>query len=87
MNETNERSVASDGYACGTPILVWRFYDAPKEYQGLSPHGGDEDWIALVPNSMSGDYIGWLEPGSRFGCCDVSEHKVDSGTVYIGAHA
>jgi hypothetical protein len=86
-DEVNEMSAASRGYACGTPILVWRFYEAPKEYQSLSPHGGDEDWLALVPNNMSGDYIGWLESGSRFGCCDVSEHKVDAGTVFIGAHA
>jgi hypothetical protein len=82
-----EPSLASAGYACMRPILVWSFCDAPKEYQDLSPHGGDEDWLALVPDHMDGDYIGWLESGGSFGCCDVSRHKVEAGTVFIGAHA
>ncbi len=31
------------------PLEVWRFYDAPEEYQKLSGHGGDEDWIVRAP--------------------------------------
>lgn len=85
--DEEHKAITSDGYACVTPIVVWRFDDAPKEYQGLSPHGGDEDWLALVPSCMSGEIIGWLEPGSMFGRCDVSQHKVEAGTVFIGAHA
>lgn len=70
------------------PILVWPFEDAPKEYQDLSPHGGDEDWIALVPARLVDSYIGWLESGSSFGCCDVSKHPLPNGDVaHIGAHA
>ncbi len=30
-------------------MKLWRFKDAPVEYQQLSPHGGDEEWVALVP--------------------------------------
>jgi hypothetical protein len=68
-------------------IKVWAFYDAPKELQALSPHGGDEDWLALVPPNYPSGYISWLQSGSSFGCCDVSVHVTDLGTVYIGAHA
>ena len=68
-------------------IRVWRFRDAPEEFRKLSKHGGDEDWLAHVPAEMAEDYIGWMETGS-FGACDVSEHKLDDGSVVrIGAHA
>lgn len=66
-------------------ILVWRWQDAPKEYRELSPHGGDEDWVAFVPASLSDEWIPWI--GRDFGCCDISEHDVENGRVYIGAHA
>ena len=68
-------------------IKVWRFEDAPKKYQRLSKCGGDEDWIAVVPLSMYGDYIGWLESGGSFGCCGVDKFKTKDGEVYIGSHA
>ncbi len=67
-------------------ILVWRFEDAPEAYRELSPHGGDEDWLAYVPSSLCEEYIGWLEYGP-FGCYQITEHKVDGGTVKIGAHS
>lgn len=72
-----------------TMICVWRFRDAPEAYRDLSPHGGDEDWVAFVPAPLADQYIGWLEQGTAFGCCDVSRHDLPdaSGTVYIGAHA
>jgi hypothetical protein len=70
------------------PILIWRFHDAPEEYRNLSEHGGDEDWIAVLPAAMAGAWIPWLESGSSFGCCDVSEHPLPDGRkVLIGAHA
>ena len=65
-------------------ILVWRFWQAPDIYKALSPHGGDEDWVAFVPESLRDVYIPWLE---RLGVCSLSEHEVDGGIVYIGAHA
>lgn len=69
-------------------IHVWPFYDAPKALRDLSPHGGDEDWLALVPRKMSEEmWIGWLDTGTPFGVCDVSTHEVAEGVVYIGAHA
>jgi hypothetical protein len=66
-------------------IRVWRWSDAPKAYCELSRHGGDEDWVAFVPKPISQPL--WMESGTAFGCCAVSEHNVFGGTVYIGAHA
>lgn len=69
------------------PIQVWPFHDAPDHLKELSPHCGDEDWLALVPPSIT--YVPWLEDYCRlFGACDTSEHILDNGSrVYIGAHA
>lgn len=72
------------------PIKVWMFEDAPADLQSLSNHGGDEDWLAVVPKAYLDRSltIGWLESGSAFGCCDVSQHPLPDGSVaYIGAHA
>lgn len=49
------------------PILVWPFDEAPKEYQNLSTNGGDEDWLAFVPEHLKEEWINWeklyeLEP-------------------------
>lgn len=68
-------------------ISVWRFDDAPLEYQELSPHGGDEDWVAFIPEDEIMPYLSWAESGTPFGYCDVSIHRVDNGEVRIGAHA
>lgn len=66
------------------PIQVWRFHQAPAAYQKLSEHGGDEDWLAFVPDVYDGLWMPWLE---KIGVCEVSEHRVAGGTVRIGAHA
>lgn len=69
-------------------IKIWRFHEAPQEYQALSGHGGDEDWLALVPKEMKDDYMPWLESGSTFGVCDISIHDLPNGDqVRIGAHS
>jgi hypothetical protein len=69
------------------PMKIWPFHKAPQEYRDLSPHGGDEDWIAYVPASW-GDIPFFIEEGSRFGCCDVSQHRLPDGAIIaIGAHA
>lgn len=65
-------------------IIVWRFYDAPKEYQDLSPHGGDEDWIAFFPKKYY-DENGIPFWTRKLG--DNSEHGVEDGVILIGAHA
>lgn len=70
----------------GQAMLIWKWWDAPGELRALSPHGGDEDYVAVLPEDM--EQPSWMETGSSFGCCDVSEHRLDDGRgVYIGAHA
>jgi hypothetical protein len=68
-------------------IKVWRWEDAPENYKALSTHGGDEDWVAFVPDILKYNWIGWMESGTAFGCCDVYEYEVENGIVRIGAHA
>ena len=64
---------------------IWTFHTAPNYWQALSPHGGDEDYLAFVPDSM--EEPAFLGNGGSFGCCSVSEHKVPGGTVLIGTHS
>ena len=66
-------------------ILIWKFEDAPKKYQVLSQNGGDEDYIALIPNGM--EIPVFLEEGTAFGCFKVEKHEVAEGLVLIGCHA
>jgi len=35
-------------------IRVWAWKDAPEELKALSQHGGDEDWLALLPPKHAG---------------------------------
>ena len=66
-------------------IMVWRFYEAPQEFQALSGHGGDEDWLAFVPAAFQDEWIGWTE--GSFGISETTRHPVEGGWVYIGAHS
>lgn len=73
-----------------TPIRVYRFQDAPQELRDLSPHGGDEDWLAVIPEYLTIDRIPWMEEGTPFGCASVSTHEYpnfEGWLVKIGAHA
>lgn len=72
------------------PIKVWKFQDAPEELRNLSTHGGDEDWLAIIPPQMTNKYISWMGEGTPFGVCDVKiyEHPTKEGyEIAIGAHA
>jgi hypothetical protein len=72
------------------PMLVWRFENAPTELQAISDHGGDEDWIAVIPPHLANDWVDWMDSGSRFGPCNTSEHDHPMKPGYkvrIGAHA
>ena len=72
--------------AQGQMMCVWQWWDAPSELRALSPHGGDEDYVALLPKDAS--QPSWMDTGTSFGCCDVSEHELPDGRrVFIGAHA
>lgn len=71
-----------------SPILMWRFEDAPTEYQARSPHGGDEDWVVYVPSHYLDEWMPWLEEGlGSIGVCSISKHETEGGMVFIGAHS
>lgn len=88
VSELREATVALRlASADRTCIKVWRFHDAPAELRALTSHGGDEDWLALVPPDV-GYPSDWFDGGGSFGCCSVSTHDLPDGwTVYIGAHS
>lgn len=86
INDKGERTFFDNDYK--GPIMVWPWDDAPEFLKALSPHGGDEDWVAHVPPWFASMYISWLESGSSFGVCDVSRHEIaDGSVVFIGAHS
>ena len=67
-------------------VLVWDWLDAPQALKDLSPHGGDEDWVALVPllyNENSPVIYSLLEHGGN----DVATIDCQWGKVYIAAHS
>jgi len=70
-------------------IKVWRFEDAPAEYQALSTNGGDEDWVVFVPDGFAEVHIPFLVEGGSgsIGCWCIEEHAVKGGKVCIGSHA
>lgn len=69
------------------PILVWPWQNAPEALRALSRHGGDEDWVGVVPPNSWGVPM-WMESGTSFGCCDVDHTELPGGyIVCIGAHA
>lgn len=77
-----------------TPIQVWPYDDAPKEYQELCNNGGDEDWIALIPKYLVEKeangliWFGWLEDGGPFGCHSVKKVDLPNGDQFrIGCHS
>jgi hypothetical protein len=87
--------VPADKFQIGQPpeekpfIRVWPFHDAPEALRALSDHGGDEDWLALIPAELvdAHDYR-WMKEGSEFGVCDVSSHELaDGAEVRIGTHS
>ena len=69
----------------GKAILVWHWDDAPGELRSYSMHGGDEDWVVLVPAGTD-HYIGWLDRMDD-GCEPWSTELHDGRRVYISAHA
>lgn len=69
------------------PIQIWAFDDAPEEYKEKSPHGGDEDWLAIVPAGIDAESILWMEAGTPFAPCDSSFELLPNGdTLVISAH-
>ncbi|MBP8183355.1 MAG: hypothetical protein KAX88_04570 [Rhodoferax sp.] len=70
-------------------ITVWNWADAPPDLKALSDHGGDEDWIALVPQHYARDYyLAFLDHIDTRRTPQVTPHPSITGyEVWIGAHA
>lgn len=69
------------------PIVeIWYFDDAPQEWQDLSPHGGDEDYIVIMRDESNSIYY-LLESGSFMGDDHWTRHEHDGLIIWIGAHA
>lgn len=68
-------------------ISIYRWDDAPQSWRDLSTCGGDEDYIAFVPDNfpISVDEMPFLRWGV-FGNF-VDEYKVPGGTILISSHA
>lgn len=80
-------------------ITVWRFEDAPAILRLLSNHGGDEDWLAIVPRALasyapegwpdpedrdaSSPLPGWLWSGSSFGVFRVSVYPHPASAQHV----
>lgn len=66
----------------GDASIVWPWDKAPGELRALSRHGGDEDYVILLPVGYQDDWE-WLKEG-----CRDSRHTINDGrTVIIKAHA
>lgn len=62
---------------------IYSFDKAPKEYQDLSNHGGDEDYIIVFEENLYFDeYI--IE---RLTICNYEKCEFGGKTIYITAHA
>ena len=65
-------------------IAVWAWDEAPGELRALSDHGGDEDWVFLVPEKAREPY--WIDSES-LGSCNSRHDLPDGRIVIICAHA
>lgn len=76
--------------AGGPGIALWRWDDAPRPLRELSTHGGDEDWVAWVPEGVEPpdawradrDDRGWT-PGLGW----LRVYPAPGGCVLVWAHA
>lgn len=66
-------------------ILVWRFEDAPEVYRAMSTNGGDEDWIAFVPDALREAWVSWMDY-LTYHCGTPEEVEVPGGVIRIWSH-
>lgn len=66
-------------------IRIWRFSDAPLELRNACHHnGGDEDWLAVVPQSVAAEgAVTFLESSSFDSCGQPQRYVIDQfGDIY-----
>jgi hypothetical protein len=69
-----------------TCAKIWPFHNAPPEYRQFSNHGGDEDWVAFIPDGVDVYPLTWDDSYVQ-GWGHVDRHEVPGGVVIIFAHA
>lgn len=76
--------------ACGVAVdmgglAMWRFEQAPPLLAALSQHGGDEDWVVLIPPDF-GELPFWMSEGTSF-ASSVDIYDLPEGwQLLISAH-
>jgi hypothetical protein len=84
--ETHHKKLLEEAHALKKPLIeIWRFADAPREYQALSGNGGDEDFIVIVRHQHL--EFGPTTSGGFLGVWHWSMYPYEGLEVWIGAHA
>lgn len=67
-------------------IRIWKYFDAPEEYQELAeyPGSGDNEFIAFIPDYF--DYTPDFFGCEHFSSKVVQVYDVEAGTIYIASH-
>ena len=73
-------------------IVMWKFCCAPPAILalvGVSPFGGDEDYIAVRRKDAFFGYVPFFDNDvdSWFGCCAIEEYDTDEFEIRVGGHA
>ena len=88
---------AGDYFEVAQAILLWPFHEAPEDFKRLSQSGGDEDFLAFVPDDffdsryfpsshgVQYDFLSRLK--QAMGVCNTEQHEVEGGFILIGTHS
>lgn len=63
------------------PVSIWRFYDAPAQFQALSTSGGDEDWLLVCEPDAEGT-ASWL--AETLAVCGFERHEYTNKVHWLG---
>lgn len=97
--DTTWHAIIAGDHRIGPPcVQVWKWDQAPEEWKKLSTHGGDEDWLALVPTVMLAEdqkeselwWMRWypeVNEGGRVSRRKDTEGAPEGFEIWIGAHA
>lgn len=86
--ETLMNTLGNDFHA----VLAWNFQSAPECFRDLSDHGGDEDFVVVIPPGITNTYLHDRLHDNLNGMCESPSTHVVGTTfgeflVLIYAHA
>jgi hypothetical protein len=70
--------------------LVWRFDQAPAALRDLFQQGGDEDYLAIIPDALETDWVTFNEEvfnNASFGCAHISRYECPPFVILVGTHS